>query len=89
MRFAGGRVRAPDRDALADVLASFANSRGGVFVLGVEDGAHEIVGVPIDRLDTVVDFVRHVCIDSVNPPIEDVVVERLRLPSSTGEEHYP
>ena len=86
VRFRGGRVSAPNRDALADGLAAFANSRGGVFVLGVEDRTREVIGIPIDRLDTVVDFVRHVCIDSVEPPIECVVLERLRLSSSTGEE---
>ena len=86
VRFAGERIRGPGRDALADGLAAFANSRGGVFVLGVEDTTHEIVGIPIDRLDAVVDFVREVCIDSVDPPIESVVLDRLRLPSSSGEE---
>ncbi len=86
VRFAGGKVRDPSRDSLADSLAAFANGRGGVFVLGVEDKTHAVVGVPIDRLDSVVDFVRHVCLDSVEPPIERFVLERLLLPSTTGEE---
>lgn len=86
VRFAGGRIRSPGRDAVADELSAFANSRGGVFVLGVEDTTHEVVGIPIDRLDAVVDFVREICIDSVHPPIESVVLDRLWLPSSTGEE---
>ena len=86
VRFAGGRVSEPRRDALADELAAFANSRGGVFVLGVEDRTHEVVGIPVDRLDTVVDFVREVCIDSIEPAIEDIVLDRLWLPSSTGDE---
>ncbi len=46
VRFSGKRVTAPRRDDLADTLASFANARGGVFVLGVEDGTHEIPGKP-------------------------------------------
>ena len=38
VRFACERVVAPSRDALADELAAFANSRrGGVSVLGVDD----------------------------------------------------
>ena len=86
VRFAGGKVRGPGRDALADGLAAFANGRGGVLVLGVEDKTREVVGIPIDRLDTVVDFVRHVCLDSVEPPIESFVLELLLLPSTTGEE---
>ena len=86
VRFRGGRVSAPSRDALADGLAAFANCRGGVCVLGVEDGTREVIGIPIDRLDSVVDFVRHVCIDSIEPSIESVVLQRLRLPSNTGEQ---
>ena len=57
-----------------------------MFVLGVEDQTHEVVGIPTDRLDAVVDFVREVCIDSIDPPIESVVLDRLWLPTSTGDE---
>ena len=86
VRFAGKKVTGPRRDGLADGLAAFANSRGGVFVFGVVDGTREIVGIPRDRLDQVVDFVRHVCADSVDPPIENLVLDRLSLPSGTEEE---
>ncbi len=86
VRFAGGRVRAPHRDSFADELAALANSRGGVFILGVDDNTHEVVGIPLQSLDTVVDFVRGVCIDSINPPLENIVLDRLRLPSIIGEE---
>ena len=41
VRFGGGRVAEPKRDELADGLAALANSRGVVFVLGVEDKSHE------------------------------------------------
>lgn len=37
VRFAGQRLTAPHRNSLADELAAFANSRGGVLVLGVQD----------------------------------------------------
>ena len=50
VRFSRGRVAEPKRDKLADGLAALANSRGGVFVLGVEDKTHEVVGIPPDRL---------------------------------------
>ncbi len=86
VRFAGGRVRGPGRDALADGLAAFANSRGGVFVLGVENKTHEVIGIPVERLDVVADFVREVCAASIDPPVEEVVLDRLLLPASTGEE---
>ncbi len=86
VRFRGGRVAGPSRNDLADDIASYANSRGGVFVFGVEDGTREIIGIPLDRLDAVVDFVKEVCADKINPPIENLALDRLFLPSSTGED---
>lgn len=83
VRFAGDRVTGPHRNSLADELAAFANARGGVCVLGVEDGSREILGLPVDRLDHVEDFVRQLCTDSIDPPLAPVI-ERLQLPSTTG-----
>ena len=85
VRFSGGRVTEPRRDSLADELAAFANSRGGVFVMGVEDGTREILGVPNERLDTAERFVHELCHDSMDPPIAPVI-ERLELPTTTGED---
>ena len=70
--FAGRKARGPNRDSLAGGLAAFANSHGGVFGLGVEDKTHEVVGIPTDCLDVVVDFVREVCIGSIDPPIDGI-----------------
>ena len=85
VRFSGGRVTEPRRDSLADELAAFANSRGGVFVMGVEDGTREIQGIPNERLDTAERFVHELCHDSIDPPIAPVI-ERLELPTTTGED---
>jgi ATP-dependent DNA helicase RecG len=85
VRFAGQKVTAPHRDSLANELAAFANSRGGgVCVLGVDD-AREVLGVPLDRLDMVEDFVRQLCLDCIHPPLTPVI-ERLTLPSSMAEQ---
>ncbi len=84
VRFSGSRVTGPTLDELADELAAFANSQGGVLVLGVEDKSRDIVGIPHDRLDDVADFVREVCNDSVTPPIEQLVLDRLSVPSGSG-----
>ena len=86
LRFAGGKVKGPSRDDLADGLAALANSRGGVFVLGVEDKTHEVVGIDRGRLDAAMDFVREVCSNSIEPALEGVILDRLLLPSSMGEE---
>ncbi len=83
VRFAGNRVTSPHRDSLANELAAFANSHGGVCVLGVDD-SREVLGVALDRLDVLEDFVRELCVSSVTPALAPII-ERLRLPSSTGE----
>ena len=86
VRFSGGRVTTPRIDAVADGLAAFANSGGGVFVLGVEEGARDVVGIPVERLDAVVDFVKEVCARSIDPPLEDWALLRLLLPTADGHE---
>jgi ATP-dependent DNA helicase RecG len=85
VRFAGDRVTGPNRTSLADELAAFANARGGVCVLGVDDGTKEILGLPLARLDEVEDFVQQLCTDSIDPPLVPII-ERLSLPSTTGTE---
>ena len=86
VRFSGDRVSGPRRDSLADGFAAFANSRGGVFVFGVEDRTRDVVGIPDERLDTVVDFIKEVCATSIDPPLEDLALDRLRMPTGVGEE---
>ena len=65
----GNKVRGPGRDDLADELAAMANGRGGTLVLGVADRSREIVGIPLECLDTVETLVREVCNDSLNPAL--------------------
>jgi len=85
IRLAGKRVSAPSRDDLADELSAFANSRGGVCLLGVQDGTHEVIGIPESSLDLVESFVQELCNDSVKPPLTPVIEKRF-LPMSTGEQ---
>ena len=79
VRFKGDQVDGPKRDELADELAAFANSRGGLLVLGVDDKTREVIGIPLDRLDAVEDRVREVCNDSIKPPL-DAGIRRQELP---------
>ena len=53
VRFAGGKVRGPNKNDLADDIAAFANARGGVLLLGVDDKSREVLGIPVERLDAV------------------------------------
>lgn len=82
-RFSGERVSAPGRNDLADELAAFANSRGGVLLLGVRDSDRAIVGIPVERLDAVESLMREACNDSIRPPLLPVI-KRLLLPGAAG-----
>ena len=81
--FAGGRIKGPGRDQLADEIAAFANGRGGVLVLGVDDGSREIVGIPLERLDAAEQYVSEIVRDAIKPALYPVI-ERLELPDTGG-----
>lgn len=87
VRFSGERITGPHRDSLADELAAFSNAatQEGVLLLGVKDHTREIVGIPIDKLDTVFIWIRDVCLDLIKPPINPII-ERTTLPDSAGIE---
>lgn len=79
----GSRVSDPNRSEFADELAAFANGRGGTFVLGVDDKSREVVGIPLECLDTVETWVREICNDSVQPAL-DADILKLELPDAAG-----
>lgn len=85
VKFAGGKVRGPAQEDLADELAAFANSAGGVLLLGVEDKSRRVLGIPAERLDAVEALVRQACEDSVKPPLAPII-ERMTLPDLAGVE---
>ena len=70
VHFKGRKVEGPKRDELADECAAFANSQGGLIILGVDDTTRSVTGIPLDGLDAVEDLVREVCNDSIKPPLE-------------------
>ena len=85
VRFTGERVSAPHRDSIADELAAFANARGGVLILGIDDKTRDILGIPVKHLDLVERFLFEICAQRVDPPLAPEI-QRLWLPSTTGEE---
>lgn len=83
VRFSGGKVRGPTQNDLADELAAFANTRGGVMLLGVDDATRQVLGIPVERLDAVEALIRQACEDSITPPAAPLI-ERMTLPDSSG-----
>ena len=78
-RFRGRRVSAPARDDLADELAAFANARGGRLLLGVKDDRTP-QSLDSAQLDALMDLVKEVCENSVEPRLDFDAV-RVPVPS--------
>ena len=69
LRFREDRIIGPSRNDLADEISAFANTRGGVMLMGVDDKTREIVGIPNDRTQDVDRYIFEICEDSINPPV--------------------
>ena len=67
----------PHRNSLADEIAAFANARGGVILIGVDD-TREIVGIDRQELDRAEKTVVEVCQDSIDPVLF-IFTEKLRI----------
>ena len=67
----------PHRNSLADEIAAFANARGGVILIGVDDDG-EIIGVDLHTLDMAEKTVIEICTDSIDP-IVLIFTEKLRM----------
>ena len=71
------REMPPQRNSLADEIAAFANSQGGVILIGVDD-YREIVGLELQNLDNVEKTVVEICEDSIEPAVP-IFTEKLRI----------
>ena len=67
------KIVGPHREGMADELAAMANASNGVFVLGVEDKTRSIVGIPEDKLDAVETWIREICHDLIEPPLDCLI----------------
>ena len=85
VRLDGRRVVDPNRNSLADELAAFANSHGGVCVLGIRDKPREALGIAEDGIAAVEAFVQDICHAAIDPPLAPLI-ECLTLPNKNGVE---
>ena len=67
----------PRRSNLADEIAAFANARGGVILIGVDDTG-EIIGLNRQELGNAEKTVVEICQDSIDP-ILLIFTEKLRI----------
>lgn len=67
----------PHRNSLADEIAAFANAQGGMILIGIDDN-REIVGIELQKLDSIEKTVVGICNDSIEPTVP-IFTEKLRL----------
>ncbi|MFM8331702.1 MAG: ATP-binding protein [Candidatus Methylumidiphilus sp.] len=73
VEFVGDKISGPHRHGMADELAAMANTHAGVILLGVDDKTKAIVGIPLDKLDLVETWLRGICNDLIEPPLNCVI----------------
>lgn len=83
VRFSGGKVVAPHRENLEQEQVAFANTKGGVCVLGIDDTSREAQGLTPEQLDSVEAFVRDLCFGQIAPALTPVIT-RMSLPRPDG-----
>jgi ATP-dependent DNA helicase RecG len=81
--FRGDRVLGPHPDGLADELAAFANSSGGVLVLGVDEGTRQPHGMSPEELTRLEHWLQGIFTDRVKPPLVGRI-EKWELPDAAG-----
>lgn len=85
VEFSGNKVIGPHKDGMADELAAMANTASGMIVMGVDDKTKEIRGIPPEKLDLVEGWLRSICNDSIDPPL-DCVIRKCFAPDQHGGE---
>jgi predicted HTH transcriptional regulator len=83
--FKKDKISGPHRNGMADELAAMANTHAGVILLGVDDRSREIEGIPQEKLDLVEDWLRAICNDLIEPPL-DCLIRKLSVPVQKEEE---
>lgn len=79
----GGKVTDPHRDSVADELAAFANANGGMLILGVDDKTREVVGVELESLDLVDQWLSNMATNAIEPALA-IETRLLELPDHQG-----
>ena len=75
IQFVGNVPRSPRRDDLADELAAFANTDGGVVLCGVTDDG-DVQGMSREQMDELERLLVAICTDIIKPPIRPAILRK-------------
>ena len=75
IEFAGNAPRSPRRNDLANELAAFTNTDGGVVLCGVTDSGN-VQGMSREQMDALEQLLVEVCADLIRPPIRPTILRK-------------
>jgi len=73
IEFNGKKIIGPHKNSMADKLSSMANTHTGIILLGVDDKTKKIDGIPKNKLDIVETWLRNICNDKIEPPLNCII----------------
>ena len=73
--FAGNVPKEPRRTELADELAAFANTDGGMILCGVTDSG-DVQGMSRQQMNELERLLTEICSDTIKPPIHPTILRR-------------
>ncbi len=79
----GGRVANPNAESMAGECTAFANTYGGVILLGVKDNG-EIIGIPPEHLPMAQQWIENICQNNCEPPLAPII-KKISLPDIAGK----
>jgi ATP-dependent DNA helicase RecG len=85
IEFKKNKITGPHRNSMADEMAAMANTHTGVILLGVDDKSRTIIGISEDKLDTVETWLRDICNNLIEPPL-DCIILKVLIPQGNGSE---
>jgi predicted HTH transcriptional regulator len=82
VKFSGEKVAEPHAESLAGEICAFANTAGGIVLVGVTDNG-TVQGIPQDKLSVVENYISNACRNNCRPPVLPII-QILMLPDPNG-----
>ncbi len=76
IEFAGNQPKSPNRNDLADEIAAFANSDGGVLLCGVTESG-DVQDLSREQMDELERLLVDICTDSIKPSVRPIILRRI------------
>ena len=82
--FDKNEIKAPHGDSIANEIAAFANTAGGILVLGVDDKTLDVLGIERNQLDKTALWLTNIVTEKIKPsPL--IQTRLLEIPDRNGE----